>query len=99
MGDEFASFSPIIKYCIALARYMQNPLCEHTALGSNITAITFEEEFQHLVPTEKLLTALERVLVDSVNRIRIDINRAVTDPYYQHLLLTSVGCAPERLKP
>lgn len=96
VGDEFASFSPIIKYCIGLARYVQNPLCEHAALGSNITAITFEEEFQHLVPTEKLLTALERVLVDSVNRIGVDINRAVTDPYYQHLLPYVCGLGPRK---
>jgi transcription elongation factor SPT6 len=96
IADEFASFSPIIKYCIGLARYLQNPLNEHAALGSDITAITFEEEYQHLVPPEKLLMALERVLVDCVNRIGVDINRAVTDPYYQHLLPYVCGLGPRK---
>jgi len=96
VGDEFAAFSPIIKYCIGLARYLQNPLNEYAALNSNITAITFEEEYQHLIPTEKLLTALERGLVDCVNRIGVDINRAVTDPYYQHLLPYVCGLGPRK---
>jgi len=96
VGDEFASFSPIVKYCIGLARYLQNPLNEYAALGSNITAITFEEEYQHLMPVEKLLTALERGLVDCVNRIGVDINRAVTDPYYQHLLPYVCGLGPRK---
>jgi transcription elongation factor SPT6 len=96
VGDEFAAFSPVIKYCIGLARYLQNPLNEYAALGSNITAITFEEEYQHLIPAEKLLTALERVLLDCVNRIGVDINRAVTDPYYQHLLPYVCGLGPRK---
>jgi transcription elongation factor SPT6 len=96
VGDEFAAFSPITKYCIGLARYLQNPLNEYTALGSNITAITFEDEYQHLIPTEKLFTALERGLVDGVNRIGVDINRAVTDPYYQHLLPYVCGLGPRK---
>jgi transcription elongation factor SPT6 len=96
VGDEFAAFSPIIKYCIGLARYLQNPLNEYAALGSNITAITLEEEYQHLIPTEKLLTALERGLVDCVNRIGVDINRAVTDPYYQYLLTYVCGLGPRK---
>ncbi|KAI0306468.1 transcription elongation factor Spt6 [Multifurca ochricompacta] len=96
VADEFAPFSSIIKYCIGLARYLQNPLNEYAALGSDITAITFEEEYQHLVPTEKLLMALERVLVDCVNRIGVDINRAVTDPYYQNLLPYVCGLGPRK---
>ncbi|KAG5652250.1 hypothetical protein H0H81_005645 [Sphagnurus paluster] len=38
------------------------------------------------VPKEKLLAAFERTLVDVVNKVGVDINRAVADPYYQHLL-------------
>ncbi|KAI0256807.1 transcription elongation factor Spt6 [Lactifluus subvellereus] len=96
VADEFTAFSPIIKYCIGLARNLQNPLNEYAALGSDITAIIFEEEYQHLVPTEKLLVVLERVLVDCVNRIGVDINRAVTDPYYQHLLPYICGLGPRK---
>lgn len=48
-NDEFSALSPTAKYCIGLARYMQSPLNEYAALGSDITAITFEDDDQHLV--------------------------------------------------
>jgi transcription elongation factor SPT6 len=46
--EEFSSISPIARYCVGLARYAQNPLNEYAALGSDITAITFIEDDQHL---------------------------------------------------
>ena len=47
-------------------------------------------------PRDKLFVALERVLVDSVNRVGVDTNRAVTDPYYQHLLPYVCGLGPRK---
>jgi transcription elongation factor SPT6 len=46
---EFGSLWPLAKYCASLARYVQNPLAEFAALGSDIAAIVFHQEFQHLV--------------------------------------------------
>lgn len=94
--EEFSSLTPLAKYCIGLARYVQSPLNEYAALGSDITIITFDEEYQQLVPKEKLLTALERVLVDVTNKIGVDINRAITDSYYQHLLPFVCGLGPRK---
>ncbi|KAI0636950.1 transcription elongation factor Spt6 [Trametes polyzona] len=94
--EEFSALTPLGKYCIGLARYAQSPLNEYAALGSDISAITFEEEYQQLLPKEKLLTALERVLVDVVNKVGVDINRAVTDAYYQHLLRYVCGLGPRK---
>lgn len=96
VGDEYASLSPIAKYCVGLARYIQSPLNEYAALGSDITTITFEEDHQQLVPKEKLLTALERVFVDVVNKVGVDVNRAVMDPYYQHILSFVCGLGPRK---
>lgn len=48
------------------------------------------------VPKEKLLSAFERALVDIVNKVGVDINRAVTDPYYQHLLPFVCGLGPRK---
>jgi transcription elongation factor SPT6 len=48
-AEEFSTFSLTAKYCVGLARYAQNPLNEFAALGADITAITFDEEDQHLV--------------------------------------------------
>ncbi|KAF9013878.1 SH2 domain-containing protein [Cyathus striatus] len=95
-ADEFGFLSPTAKYCVGLARYTQSPLNEFAALGSDMTAISFEEDDQHLVPKEKLLSALERVLVDVTNKVGVDINRAVMDPYYQHLLPFVCGLGPRK---
>lgn len=45
---------------------------------------------------DKLLTYLERVLIDVVNKVGVDINRAVTDAYYQHLLPFVCGLGPRK---
>ncbi|KIJ69294.1 hypothetical protein HYDPIDRAFT_172723 [Hydnomerulius pinastri MD-312] len=95
-AEEFSTLSPIAKYCIGLARYAQNPVNEYASLGADITAISLEDEDQHLIPKEKLLSALERVLVDVTNKVGVDINRAVTDSYYQHLLPFVCGLGPRK---
>ncbi|KAF5380895.1 hypothetical protein D9615_004007 [Tricholomella constricta] len=95
-NDEFSALSPTAKYCVGLARYLQSPLNEYAALGSDITAIAFEDDEQHLVPKEKLLAAFERTLVDVVNKVGVDINRAVADSYYQHLLPFVCGLGPRK---
>lgn len=47
-ADEFSALSPTAKYCVGMARYTQSPLLEFAALGSDISAISFDED-QHLV--------------------------------------------------
>lgn len=60
--EEFSALSPLAKYCVGLARYTQSPLGEYAALGSDITAITFDEDYQQLVSRRviqiKVLNAL-----------------------------------------
>lgn len=111
-AEEFSALSSIAKYCVGLARYAQSPLNEFAALGPDITAISFDEENQHhvgilrisptttlnfgQVPKEKLLVAFEQALVDVTNKVGVEINRAVTDPYYQHLLRFVCGLGPRK---
>lgn len=47
--DEFGTLPVLTRYCIGLARYAQSPLNEYAALGADMTAVTFDEEGQHLV--------------------------------------------------
>lgn len=47
--EEFGALSTIARYCVGLARYVQGPLNEYAALGSDITAISFDEDCQQLV--------------------------------------------------
>ncbi len=52
-AEEFSALSDIAKYCIGLARYVQSPLNEFAALGSDVTTINLHEltseEYQQLV--------------------------------------------------
>ena len=50
-ADEFSALPPNAKYCVGLARYVQSPLNEFAALGPDITAISLDEDNQHLVHT------------------------------------------------
>lgn len=48
------------------------------------------------LPPEKLLSALERSLVSVVNDVGVDINKAVTESYYRHLLPFVAGLGPRK---
>ncbi|SJL00593.1 uncharacterized protein ARMOST_03906 [Armillaria ostoyae] len=95
-AEEFNALSQTARYCVGMARYAQNPLNEYAALGSDIAAVTFDEDDQHLVPREKLLIALERTLVDVTNKVGVDINRAAADSYYGLLLPFVCGLGPRK---
>ncbi|KAJ4498038.1 SH2 domain-containing protein [Lentinula lateritia] len=95
---EFSSLPPNARYCVGLARYAQSPLNEYAAVGSDITALSFDDDDQHLVPKDKLLVALEQALVDIVNKVGVDINRTVTDRYYQYLLPFVCGFGPRKAR-
>lgn len=47
-AEEFTALSSNAKYCVGLARFIQSPLNEYAALGSDITAVSLEREYQQL---------------------------------------------------
>lgn len=93
--DEFGELPALGRYCVALARYVQSPLNEYAAAASDLTAISFHPD-QQLLPKETLQTYLERALVNIVNVVGVDINRAVNDHYYQCLLQYVCGLGPRK---
>ena len=48
-AEEFTTLPTIARYCVGLARYTQGPLNEFAALGSDVTAITLDEDLQQWV--------------------------------------------------
>ena len=77
--------APMIKYCVALARYVQSPLKEYASLGKNIISVIVDPN-QGLLPQDKLLRYLETAMVDFINLVGVDINEAVGDQYVANLL-------------
>lgn len=92
---EHPSLNPITRYCIALARYMQNPLKEYAALGKDVGSISFHP-CQHLLPQDKLTKYLESAMVDTVNMVGVNINDAMADTYTANLLPYVAGLGPRK---
>lgn len=92
---DHPSFDTLTKYCVALARYLQNPTKEYAALGRDIVSISFDP-CQRYVPQEKIIKQLETAMVDMVNLCGVDVNDAVSDPYASNLLQYVCGLGPRK---
>ncbi|KAI8081499.1 SH2 domain-containing protein [Halteromyces radiatus] len=93
--DEFPDYPEVMRYCIALARRLQNPVYEYTGLGRDLLAIRFHPS-QHLVPDDVLLFYLERSLITVVNDLGVDINAAIHSPYIAASLQYVCGFGPRK---
>ncbi|EER42827.1 transcription elongation factor spt6, partial [Histoplasma capsulatum H143] len=92
---EHPGFATLTHYCVALAKYLQNPMKEYASLGRDIVSIQFKPG-QQLVPEDKILKQLETALVDMVNLCGVDINEAVTDIATANLLPYVCGLGPRK---
>lgn len=92
---EHPGLAPLTKYCVALAKYVQNPLKEYASLGRDIISIQFDPH-QGFVPQEKIMHKLETAIVDMVNICGIEINDAVSDSYTANLLPYICGLGPRK---
>lgn len=92
---DHPSLSSLTRYCIALARYMQNPLKEYAALGKDITSLLIHP-YQQYLPQDKLYKQLETAMVDMVNLVGVEINEAMKDAYTANLLPYIAGLGPRK---
>lgn len=92
---EHPALNPVTRYCVALARYMQNPMKEYAALGKDVASLSFHP-CQNLLPADKLTKYLESAMVDMVNLCGVDINEAMTDSYTANLLPYVSGLGPRK---
>jgi transcription elongation factor SPT6 len=92
---EFPKYPPLTRYCIALGRYLQNPLTEYVSLGKDIVSLPFVDH-QTLIPQEKLLDRLENAMVDMVNLVGINLPDSYDDKYMAKLLPYVCGLGPRK---
>ena len=92
---DHPGYAPLTKYCVALAKYLQNPMKEYAALGRDIISLSFHP-CQQLLPEEKLRKQLETAMVDMVNLCGVDINDAIGDTYTATLLPFVCGLGPRK---
>lgn len=94
-ATEHPTFGSLTRYCVALAKYLQNPMKEYAAVGKDITSLPFHP-CQQLLPEDKLRKHLETAMVDMVNLCGVDINEAIGDPYTANLLPFVCGLGPRK---
>ncbi|KAI9840617.1 MAG: Transcription elongation factor spt6, partial [Thelocarpon superellum] len=92
---DHPGLAPLTRYCVALAKYLQNPMKEYAALGGDVVSISFHPS-QQLVASEKLQRQLETAMVDMVNLCGVDINEAAGDAYTANLLPYVCGLGPRK---
>ncbi|OAQ96125.1 hypothetical protein LLEC1_03376 [Akanthomyces lecanii] len=92
---EHPSLNPVTRYCVALARYMQNPMKEYAALGKDVSSLSFHP-CQQLLPQDKVAKYLESAMVDTVNMVGVNINDAMADTYTANLLPFIAGLGPRK---
>jgi len=93
--SEHPTLHPLTRYCIALARYMQNPMKEYAALAGDVVTLPIHPD-QRLLPEDKFKKHLETAMVDMVNLVGVDINEAMSDPYTACLLPYVAGLGPRK---
>lgn len=93
--EEFAEHSETMRYCISLARRLQNPVLEYVGLGRDLLAIR-HHDLQHLVPEDTLYFYLERALISVVNDLGFDINAAIQSTYLANALQYVCGFGPRK---
>ncbi|KAG9246272.1 SH2 domain-containing protein [Calycina marina] len=94
-GVDHPGFPSITRYCVAIAKYLQNPLKEYAALGKDVISLAFHP-CQQLLPEDKLRRQLESAMVDMVNLCGVDINEAIGDSYSAALLPFICGLGPRK---
>ncbi|KAL1956577.1 hypothetical protein VTO42DRAFT_7048 [Malbranchea cinnamomea] len=92
---EHPNLHQMNRYCVALGRYLQNPLKEYASLGRDVISLQFKPG-QQLIPEDKLFRQLETALVDMVNLCGVDINEAVGDMSTANLLPYVCGLGPRK---
>ncbi|KAK5942448.1 Transcription elongation factor spt6 [Knufia obscura] len=93
--EQHPGLPELTLYCIALAKYLQDPLKEYAALGNDLVSITFVPA-QTLLPVEKLAKAFETSLVDYVNMVGVDLDEAAADAATAKLLDYVAGLGPRK---
>lgn len=92
---DYPNLSALTRYCVALVKYLQNPLKEYAALGKDVVSLSIHP-YQQYLPQDKLLRHLETAMVDVVNLVGVDINEAMGNPYTANLLPYISGLGPRK---
>jgi transcription elongation factor SPT6 len=93
-----SDFPFLIRYLIALGRYVQEPTLEYAGLCNHDEDIKNVrlDPLQHLLSDDLLQKAIERAFMNVVNKSGVDVNAAATFPHLSHTLQYVSGLGPRK---
>ncbi|ORX55479.1 transcription elongation factor Spt6 [Piromyces finnis] len=86
--NEYPLYSPLMLYCVSLARTVQDSLMEYAALCNTDNEISLLrlDPLQPMVPETLMNQRFERSFINAIAHVGVDINRAVQYPEYSNTL-------------
>ncbi|KAJ2158205.1 Transcription elongation factor spt6 [Coemansia sp. RSA 552] len=98
-GDAARAELPALRkeerYCVGVARTLQDPAAAYAALGDQLLALPLHRA-QRAVDQNALMRVAERALVDVVNSVGVDVNDAVAHVHRRALLPHISGLGPRK---
>ena len=88
----------LVRYCVSLARKVQDPTSEYAALYNyhkDVLSLPLDP-LQHLLPELKLMSAIDRAFINIVNECGVDINLAAEHPHLSYTLQFVSGLGPRK---
>ncbi|KAJ3383360.1 Transcription elongation factor spt6 [Entophlyctis sp. JEL0112] len=97
-AKEFPDFPPLARYCVSLARRVQDATAEFATLfnGDDEIKLLPVHPKQNLVPEDKLKRAFERAFINVVNANGVDVNDAAVLPHRSNVLQFVSGLGPRK---
>ncbi|KAI8609210.1 SH2 domain-containing protein [Chytriomyces sp. MP71] len=95
---EFPEYPPLARYCVSLARRVQDTTLEFATLCNSEEEIKLVRvhPLQNLLPEEKLKAAFERAFLNVVGLSGVDINDAAAFPHRAGTLQFVSGLGPRK---
>ncbi|KAJ2778982.1 Transcription elongation factor spt6, partial [Coemansia javaensis] len=92
---EQPAMRPEERYCLSVARTLQDPALEYAAMGEDLLHLPLHPR-QRDVDQRALLPVVERALVDVINRVGVDVNEAARHPHKRAALQYVSGLGPRK---
>ncbi|CAG8446539.1 1713_t:CDS:10 [Diversispora eburnea] len=93
---EFPNHNDLTRYCISLARMLQNPIGEYAVLEESVASI-IHHPLQSLLSHEKLIECLQRGFINIINEIGVDFNQEMNKENKIDLLQYVSGLGPHKV--
>ncbi|KAJ1963272.1 Transcription elongation factor spt6, partial [Dipsacomyces acuminosporus] len=93
--EEFPGLRKEERYCVSVARTLQDPALEYASLGRGILNLALHPA-QRDVDQDVLFTIVERAFVNVINKVGVDINELAVYPHKQCALQYVSGLGPRK---